>query len=194
MTRAPGRPRSVEADEAILRATLEILAHDGYRALTMERVRERSGVGKATIYRRYGSKEELVSAAIVHLNSDIPMPADTGSIFTDFATTAQSVLEGAARTGALTLMPRLLSEVTNDPEMHAVFSEHLVEPRRRVVRGIVERAKARGDIRADVDTNVAVDVMVGPMIYRLIIAGGQASGIGDPAEVLEAVLAGLRPR
>jgi hypothetical protein len=78
--------------------------------------------------------------------------------------------------------------------MHALFSEHLVEPRRRVVRGIVERAKARGDIRADVDTNVAVDVMVGPMIYRLIIAGGQASGLGDPAEVLEAVLAGLRPR
>ena len=63
-----------EADEAILQAALELLAADGYRALTMERVRERSGVGKATIYRRYGSKEELVAAAIVHLNSDIPLP------------------------------------------------------------------------------------------------------------------------
>jgi AcrR family transcriptional regulator len=192
--RPPGRPRSIEADEAILRAALELLAADGYRALTMEAVRERSGVGKATLYRRYGSKEELVKAAIVHLNSDIPLPEDTGSVAGDFAATAQTILAGAARTGALTLMPRLLSEVVNDPEMHAVFSEHLVEPRRRVVRGIVERAKARGDIRADVDTNVAVDVMVGPMIYRLIIAGGQASGLGDPAEVLEAVLAGLRPR
>jgi AcrR family transcriptional regulator len=192
--RPPGRPRSAEADEAILRAALELLASDGYRALTMEAVRERSGVGKATLYRRYGSKEELVKAAIVHLNSDIPLPADTGSVAGDFAATAQTILAGAARTGALTLMPRLLSEVVNDPEMHALFSEHLVEPRRRVVRGIVERAKARGDIRADVDTNVAVDVMVGPMIYRLIIAGGAASGIGDPAEVLEAVLAGLRPR
>ena len=58
--RPPGRPRSAEADEAILRAALELLAEDGYRALTMERVRERSGVGKATLYRRYGSKEELV--------------------------------------------------------------------------------------------------------------------------------------
>ncbi len=193
-TRPPGRPRSVEADEAILRAALELLASDGYRALTMEAVRERSGVGKATLYRRYGSKEELVKAAIVHLNSDIPMPEDTGSVAGDFAATAQTIIAGAARTGALTLMPRLLSEVVGDPEMHALFSEHLVEPRRRVVRGIVERAKARGDIRADVDTNVAVDVMVGPMIYRLIIAGGKASGLGDPAEVLEAVLAGLRPR
>ena len=51
----------------------------------MERVRERSGVGKATIYRRYGSKEELARAAIVHLNTDIPLPDDTGSLAGDFA-------------------------------------------------------------------------------------------------------------
>ena len=192
--RPPGRPRSVEADEAILRAALELLASDGYRALTMEAVRERSGVGKATLYRRYGSKEELVKAAIVHLNSDIPMPADTGSVAGDFAATAQTILERASRTGALALMPRLLSEVVGDPEMHALFSLHLVEPRRRIVRAIVERAKERGEIRADVDTDLAVDLMVGPVVYRLIIAGGEASGIGDPAELLEAVLAGLRPR
>jgi AcrR family transcriptional regulator len=193
-TRSPGRPRSAVADEAILRAALELLAEDGYRALTMERVRERSGVGKATIYRRYGSKEELVSAAIVHLNSDIPMPEDTGSILGDFAATAQTILAGAARTGALTLMPRLLSEVANDPEMHALFSEHLVEPRRRVVRGIVARAKERGEIREDVDPELAVDLMVGPFIYRLIMSGGDAAAVGNPAEVLAAVLDGLRPR
>ncbi len=192
--RPPGRPRSAAADEAILQAALELLAEDGYRALTMERVRERSGVGKATLYRRYGSKEELVKAAIVHLNSDVPVPEDTGSVIGDFAATAQTIIAGAARTGALTLMPRLLSEVVGDPEMHALFSEHLVEPRRRVVRAIVERAKARGELRADLDPDLAVDVMVGPMIYRLIIAGGEVSGIGNPADVLTAVLDGLRPR
>jgi AcrR family transcriptional regulator len=194
VTRAPGRPRSVEADEAILRATLEILAHEGYRALTMEQVRERSGVGKATIYRRYASKEELVSAAIVHLNADVPLPEDSGSILGDFAATAQSVLEGAARTGALTLMPRLLSEVTNDPDMHALFSEHLVEPRRRIVRAIVERAKARGEIRNDIDSDLAIDLMIGPFIYRLIVAGGDPAAVGNPAEILNTILDGLRPR
>jgi AcrR family transcriptional regulator len=192
--RAPGRPRSPEADRAILQAALELLAESGYATLTMERVRERSGVGKATLYRRYGSKEELVRAAIVHLNSDIPMPDDTGSLAGDFAATAQAVLAGAAETGALGLMPRLLSEVTDDPEMHALFSEHLVEPRRRVVRGIVERAKARGEIRQDVDTDLAVDLMVGPFIYRVIMTGGNPLALGSPAEVLEAALAGLRPR
>ncbi|WP_053225962.1 TetR/AcrR family transcriptional regulator [Solirubrobacter soli] len=192
--RPPGRPRSAEADVAILHAALELLAAHGYAALTMEAVREKSGVGKATLYRRYGSKEELVRAAIVHLNSDIPLPDDTGSVAGDFAATAANVLAGAARTGALTLMPRLLSEVAGDAEMHALFHEHLVEPRRRVVRGIVERAKARGEIRADVDSDLAVDLMVGPFIYRLIISGGDAAAIGNPAEVLEAVMGGLRPR
>jgi AcrR family transcriptional regulator len=189
-----GRPRSVEADEAILQATLALLAESGYRALTMEKVRERSGVGKATIYRRYGSKEELVAAAIVHLNSDIPLPADTGTVQGDFAATAQRVLQGAARTGALTLMPRLLSEVVGEPEMHALFHEHLVEPRRRVVRAIVERAKARGEIREEVSTEVAVDLMVGPFIYRLIIGGGDEAAFGDPVELLGTVMLGLSPR
>jgi AcrR family transcriptional regulator len=193
-TRPPGRPRSAEADRAILQAALELLAEDGYRALTMERVRERSGVGKATIYRRYGSKEELVSAAIAHLNSDIPLPEDTGSILGDFAATAQTILARAAGTGALMLMPRLLSEVVGDPEMHALFTEHLVEPRRRVVRGIIERAKQRGEVREDVDPELAIDLMVGPLIYRLIVAGGDAAGLGDPVEVLRAALDGLRPR
>jgi len=193
-TRRPGRPRSAAADASIVRATLEVLLEDGYRGLTMEQVRSRAGVGKATLYRRYGSKEELVKAAIVHLNSDIPLPEDTGSVVGDFAATAQTIIAGAARTGALTLMPRLLSEVVGDPEMHALFSEHLVEPRRRVVRGIVERAKARGEIRADVDTDLAVDLMVGPFIYRMIISGGDPAAVGNPAELLGAVLAGLRPR
>ena len=193
-TRSPGRPRSAEADEAILQAALELMASDGYRALTMEKVRERAGVGKATIYRRYGSKEDLVRAAIIHLNSDIPLPEDTGSIQGDFAATAQVVLEGAAMTGALTLMPRLLAEVVGDAEMHALFFKHLVEPRRRVVREIVARAKARGEVREDVDVQVATDLMVGPFIYRLIMAGGDPAGIGDPVAVLDTLLEGLRPR
>jgi AcrR family transcriptional regulator len=193
-TRPPGRPRSAAADEAILRATLALLVDDGYRALTMEAVRERSGVGKATIYRRYASKEELVRAAIAHLSADIPPPADTGSLEGDYAATVAAVLASAESTGGLTLMPRLLAEVTDAPELHAVFSAHLVEPRRRMVAAIVERAIARGEIRADVDVGLAVDLIVGPMVYRLIVAGGDPAKLGDPRAVLRAVLDGLKPR
>ena len=62
--RRPGRPRSAVADASIVRATLELLLEDGYRALTMEQVRARAGVGKATLYRRYGSKQELVAETL----------------------------------------------------------------------------------------------------------------------------------
>jgi len=193
-TRAPGRPRSAAADEAIIAATLALLVEDGYRALTMERVRERSGVGKATIYRRYASKEELVRAAIVHLNSDIPLPDDTGSLEGDYLAVVQSVLARAESTGALSLMPRLLGDVADDPDMHALFSEHLVEPRRRVVRGVLQRAVERGEVRADADLDIAIDLIVGPMIYRVVIAGGDATKLGDPLAVLRAALEGLKPR
>ncbi len=184
----------MEADQAILQAALELLAENGYAALTMERVRERSGVGKATLYRRYGSKEELARAAIVHLNSGIPLPDDSGSLAGDFAAVAQAVLAGAERTGALDLMPRLLSEVAGDEDMHELFFTHLVAPRRRVVRAILERAKARGEVRGDVDLELAVDLVVGPMIYRVIMARGQIERLGNPVEVLETLLEGLRPR
>jgi AcrR family transcriptional regulator len=192
--RAPGRPRSAAADEAILRATLELLAQDGYRALTMERVRERAGVGKATLYRRYGSKEELVRAAIVHLNADIPLPPDSGSFLADFASVARAVIAGAEATGAFDLMPRLLADVAGDPAMHALFSEHLVAPRRRVLRALLERAVARGEVRDDVDLDIAVDLIAGAMVYRIIIGGGDPLQFGDPQDVVRTALEGLRAR
>ena len=79
-TRPPGRPRSAEADEAIERATLELLAAHGYRALSVEQVARVAGVGKATIYRRHRSKEELVAAAVRRLHHALDVPEDTGSL------------------------------------------------------------------------------------------------------------------
>jgi hypothetical protein len=78
--------------------------------------------------------------------------------------------------------------------MHDLFSEHLVEPRRRVVKAIVARAKERGEVRSDVDLELAADLIAGPMIYRVIMAGGKIERLGNPLDVLNAVLEGLRPR
>jgi AcrR family transcriptional regulator len=171
-------------------AALELLAQDGYRALTMERVRERAGVGKATLYRRYSSKDELVRAAIGQLNADVPLPDDQGSLVADFAAVARAVLAG----GGLNLMPRLLADVARDPEMHALFSEHLVAPRRRVVRALLERGVTRGEVRADADLDLATDMIIGPVVYRVILAGGDPARLGEPAEIVRAALAGLSPR
>jgi AcrR family transcriptional regulator len=193
--RPPGRPRSTQADDAIVRATLELLAEHGYRALSVEQVAREAGVGKATIYRRHRSKQELVAAAVRHLHQGLHVPEDAGSLRADFAAVAAQVVRGGEATNAPTFMPRMIAEAAGDPEMHEIFFECLVSPRRAVVRAILERAVARGEIRDDIDYEVATDVIAGPMIYRLMIGGMEMSELAVHADrVMQTALDGLRPR
>jgi AcrR family transcriptional regulator len=191
--RTPGRPRSEASHQAIIRATLELLLETGYRALTMEGVRARAGVGKATIYRRWSSKEELVRDAIVFLHDDLEAP-DTGSLRGDYEGMAARVRSAAQRAGAATLMPRLLGETALDPDLHAIFYENLVAPRRAQMRAILQRAVARGEIRDDVDVDLIIDLFAGPVVYRLLLTRGDLTQLPAVDEQLDALLDGLAPR
>jgi AcrR family transcriptional regulator len=189
--RRPGRPRSAVADAAIVRATLELLLEDGYRALTMEHVRARAGIGKATLYRRYGSKQELVTHAVRHLNQPLETP-DTGTVREDILTLARSVLAGAERVQFASFVPRLLADAAGDPEMHAIFYENLVAPRRAVMGAVLRRGVERGELRADLDVELAIDILTGPWVYRLLISGGDPAVYRlDPTVLLDLVLSGL---
>jgi len=190
--RTPGRPRSEASHHAIIRATLELLLESGYRSLTMEGVRARAGVGKATIYRRWSSKEELVRDAVVLLHDDLQAP-DTGSLRGDYEGMASLVRSAAQRAGAATLMPRLLGDVANDPELRAIFYDNLVEPRRAQMRAVLQRAVARGEIRGDVDIELIIDLFAGPVVYRLLITGGDYAQLPAVEEQLEVLLHGLAP-
>jgi AcrR family transcriptional regulator len=194
-TRRPGRPRSAAADAAIVRATLELLLEDGYRGLTMEQVRARAGVGKATLYRRYGSKQDLVTAAIRHLNQPLELP-DTGSVRADILGFARSLSAGAERVEFASFSARLLAESAGDPEMHAIFYENLVAPRRAAVGEALRRGVARGELRPDLDIELAIDVLTGPWVYRLLISGADATAIhgADPSGLLDLLLQGLAAR
>jgi AcrR family transcriptional regulator len=190
-----GRPRSTEADAAIVRATLELLVDEGFRALSVEGVARRAGVGKTTIYRRHRTKQELVAAAVQHLHAGLHVPEDTGSLRSDWAAVAAQAAASGARTDSLTFMPRMLAEASGDAELHAIFTEHLVTPRRRVLAVLVERAQARGEVREDVDVEVAVDVLAGPMVYRLLLGGLDFPQLAErAAAVQELAMEGLRRR
>ena len=191
--RTPGRPRSEASHQAIIRATLELLLEGGYRSLTMEGVRARAGVGKATIYRRWSSKDQLVRDAIVMMHDDVEAP-DTGSLRGDYEGMAARVRSAAHRSGAATLMPRLLGDVANDPELRAIFYDNLVAPRRTQMRAVLERAVARGEIRADVDVELMIDLFAGPVVYRLLITGGDFAQLATVDAQLDALLNGLAPR
>jgi AcrR family transcriptional regulator len=191
--RPPGRPRSERSHQAIVVATLELLAEQGFQQLTMEQVARRAGVGKATIYRRWPAKADLVKDAIRYFSAELPVP-DTGSLAGDYAVLSEAVLAVARDRNAALLMPRLLSEVAQDPEMHAVFSDWLVEPRREVLRTVLRRAIERGELRPDADLELLIDMLVGPVIYRFIIAGGDMGAAAEYApRVLAAVEAAFRP-
>jgi AcrR family transcriptional regulator len=188
--RRPGRPRSTEADQAIVRAALELLLEGGYRALTMEAVRARSGVGKATLYRRFGSKEELVADVVRHLHQDIAAP-DTGSLRGDYDALSDAVLAAARTTNTAVFLPRLLAEAAGEPQLHAIFYDNLVRPRRTAMLEVLRRAVARGELRADVDLELVVDILTGPHIYRMLISGGDVRQLFPPGELLEVVMQGL---
>ena len=190
--RAPGRPRSEASHQAIVKATLELLLEVGYGPLTMEAVRTRAGVGKATIYRRWSSKEELVRDAIVSLHEEFDIP-DTGSLRGDYHAIAAMVRASARRAGASRLAPRLLGEAVNDPELHAIFFENLVKPRREALGGLLRRAIERGEIRADVDLDLLIDLFAGPAVYRLLITAGDIWRMFDVDAQLDCLLNGLRP-
>jgi AcrR family transcriptional regulator len=185
-----GRPRSAEAHASILNAAIALLVEEGYRGFSMESVAARAGVGKATIYRRWQSKDELLKEAIASLSADFEY-VDTGSLATDW----QALVASGTTHPALRKLPQLLGELMAQPELHRIFSENLVEPRRAIGRKMLERAQERGEIRRDVDLEVAIDLLVGSLIYRMLRTGGEPKEVAALASAaLETVVAGLRPR
>lgn len=160
----PGRPRSAESHQAILQATLDLLAEVGFDAMSMDAIAARAGVGKTTIYRRYSSKEELVADAIESLREEIVIP-DAGSLWGDL----DLIIESAAKT-TLTplgrqLLALILSTVSSSPKFAGVYWTKYLLPRRQAFRVIIERAKARNEIQADTDSNLVFDVLSGTMLY-----------------------------
>ena len=169
--RPTGRPREERADRAILAAALELMAEQGVRDLRMDDVASRAGVGKATIYRRYRSKEELVTATVAQLVSEITLP-DTGSTRDDLLALmhkAVTVYSGSLEAG---VMPGLVDAMSRDPELARTVREGFLAGRRAGLRSVLERGVARGDLSADMDFELALDVLGGPLFYRLLVTGG----------------------
>jgi AcrR family transcriptional regulator len=164
--RKPGRPRSAQAHHAILQATLTLLAEVGLQSLSIERVAARAGVGKKTIYRRWSSKEALVSAAIQSLQAEMPV-VDTGNLRVDLLAMYRTALYSL--TAAPVMRPlylKLAAEYFSHPAIFEVFVAQLIVPRFQQFTRLVEQAQSRGEIRQDLDRDVVVDILLGPMVFR----------------------------
>jgi len=170
---------------------LELMAEQGVRDLRMDDVASRAGVGKATIYRRYRSKEELVSATVAQLVSEITLP-DTGSTRDDLLALmrkAVTVYSGSLEAG---VMPGLVDAMSRDPELARTVREGFLAGRRAGLTSVLERGVARGDLSADMDFELALDVLGGPLFYRLLVTGGPIDD-GLARGVAELILRGFAP-
>ncbi len=166
--RRPGRPRSAEADEAILEAAVELFAEVGLEGLTVEGVAARAGVGKATIYRRYPGKVDLVVAAARCFTQGPELPPDTGTTRGDLRALVDGLIEILTTTPLGRVLPILVAARTRVAELERTYADIVAEKRARNSI-VVRRAIERGDLRPDVDPEMLIDSYVSPIFYRFLI-------------------------
>jgi len=165
--RAPGRPRSPRADEAIIEAVLDLMAEGtSVEALSIEAVAARAGVGKATIYRRWPNKETLVVDALGALKEPLPELAGE-SIREDLLTMLRSTTK-ARESRAGRIMPCLIPELQRNPELQRQY-RRIVEPRRERMREVLRRGVASGELRADLDIDVTAALLNAPMVVQAVL-------------------------
>ncbi len=196
-SRAPGRPRSVAADRAILRTALTLLAEVGPTALTVEEVASRAGVGKSTIYRRFPTKDDLVVASLASLNESLPTEIGDDGVrdsLVGMVTGWWAQQQGDNQSGQL--FHRVLAHAKANPEMFCSFYDQVIEPRRDIYRAVIRRGIESGEIRADADIDLMTTLIVSSTVYTLQIraSGRDASPGAGPAEFVDAILAGFLPR
>jgi AcrR family transcriptional regulator len=189
LPRAPGRPRSAEVDLAIRRATIDLLAEESYDALSMEAVASRAGCGKAAIYRRWPSKSALVVDAIAACKVQGFQFAETGSTRDDLVRYVQAVVRTQRTSDVGRVMPALVAELARNAELAESFRAGLIRPRRAIVREMLERGVARGELRADVDLDLVADTLASVIQYRLLITGQEVDE-GLPERLIDLVWQG----
>jgi AcrR family transcriptional regulator len=189
-TRRPGRPRSPEAHAAILRAALELALEGGLRGLSMEAIAARAGVGKATIYRRWKSKEALFVEAVQQMARTPEIP-DTGTVRGDLEAVVAATIGRMAR-DAFRIIPRLLADAADDPRLLAAMQEALLTPRRAALGEILRRGVARGELRADLDVELVTQIVFGTTVASVLMSGGDTSALPElPLRVFDTLAAGI---
>jgi AcrR family transcriptional regulator len=165
--RAPGRPRSARADEAIIEAVLDLLSEgNSVEALSIESVAQRAGVGKATIYRRWPNKESLVVDAVAALKGP-PAEIEGKSVREDLLTLLRPATQ-AKHSRAARIIPCLIPEVQRNPDLGRYY-HRIMEPRRARMRSVLERGIAAGELRSDLDLEYVCAVLTGPTVAQLVL-------------------------
>ncbi len=182
--------RACRSGDAILAATLEVLAERGMEGLTVDGVAARAKVGKATIYRHWRSRAELVMDAMTSLPTSTPL-VPTGDLRSDLCAAFAGLQEVLGDPDRSRLLAALVDAAERDPELAQLHIRHGAG-RRAPARALIAAAVRRGELAPDTDPDLTVDLVAGTLIYRRLLRHEPVSP-EVVATVVDAVLAGLRP-
>lgn len=191
-----GRPRNADLDRAVIETVLTLLG-DGvtFAEMSMEGIARSAGVGKATIYRRWPSKEALLFDVLATMEVPLPEPGRR-SLREDLTTALGSVQKHNLAKRESTLMRNMQSQIQSSPELWQRYYDTFIVSRRRVLGEILQRGIANGEIRAELgaDLDLLIDMVVGPLLTRTF------QRPDDPIEedlverLVAVLLEGMRPR
>jgi AcrR family transcriptional regulator len=177
-----GRPRAADRTPAILHAVIELIDEDGYDRLTIQDVADRAGVGLATIYRRWPTKQDLVVEALRSKVVDLP---DTGDARADLLTIFTLMATAFAGSGAQ-LVPGCLAVARDEPEILQALRDNSLCRVRDHLRMLIARVVGEDDP----DLDLRVDFGPGVLLQRAMLLG---EPMDDPAELARLVDVALRP-
>lgn len=173
-TEAGTRPRvEGEREMEILDATIDVLAEVGYDLLTMDAVATRAKASKATLYRRWRGKPELVVSAIMARKGDTVVP-DTGTLRGDLVA-AYCGAGGIDDPLAQSVLAAVVTAMGRDPEFAEVYRREFIGPKVASSKVIYERARARGEVHPDVDLDVLAPSLAGIVLHRVFLLGEQVT-------------------
>lgn len=182
----PGRRRDPACDDAILGATLDEFVEHGYAGLSIEGVAARAGVGKATIYRRYQNKAQLVVDAVrtgARIDDHLP---DTGDVRADLTSILRAMIERVGGADGKLLIS-FAAERVRFPELAAEFERSVIGGKRRHIQAVLRRAIERGELPADADVELLAEA--GPAIVWHHALYGLPIGADMPERIISLLLA-----
>ncbi|ASR47553.1 TetR/AcrR family transcriptional regulator [Paenibacillus kribbensis] len=171
MERKRGRPRNVETQKSILSASYDLLLEGGFGAVTVEKIAEHAGVSKATIYKWWPNKAAVVIDGFLAAAAErLPIP-DTGSAFQDLLIHATNVTRFMlSREGKI--IAELIGEGQFDAGLAEAYQTRYIHPRRLEARQLLERGVRSGELKGNLDIELSIDLIYGPIFYRLLVTGG----------------------
>jgi len=178
----PGRPRSGSVDRALREAARAEFVEHGYRAMSMESIAARAGVSKVSLYRRWPSKARVAADVLAQMAEHSPMP-DAGSLEADLRALIAHAVGSPDAKAAARMILRTMGEIADDPELMAIYRERVLRPRLDQARSLVNRARARGELRRNLPADLAAALVGGPLFlyYLALLAEADVDLPADPA-------------